>query len=42
MPCRTVALVLLLTGCAQQTAPILSPPPGGHDPLSKPPASLLK
>jgi hypothetical protein len=32
--------VLLLAGCGQPT-PVLSPPPGGHDALSQPPASLL-
>ena len=42
MPSRFVALLLLLAGCAQQTAPIYTPPPGGHDQLSKPPAALLQ
>ena len=32
--------VLLLAGCGQPR-PIYSPPPGGHDALSKPPAGLL-
>ena len=29
----------VLAAC-QQTAPIYDPPPGGHDSLSQPPASL--
>jgi hypothetical protein len=37
----TVMILALLAGCAQQSAPIFSPPPGGHDALSKPPAALL-
>jgi hypothetical protein len=37
-----VLLIGFLTGCQDQTAPIASPPPGGHDLLSKPPASLLR
>ena len=34
-------LMIVLAGCARQTAPIYSPLPGGHDALSKPPAPLL-
>ena len=30
----------ILAGC-QQTAPIYSPPPGGHDALSQPPRALV-
>ena len=40
MPFRLAVLILVLSGCAQQAAPIYSPLPGGHDALSKPPASL--
>ena len=34
-------LLLILAGCGQPTTPVYSPPPGGHDALSKPPAALL-
>ena len=32
----------LLGACQHQTDPIYSPPPGGHDALSKPPPALLQ
>jgi predicted small lipoprotein YifL len=41
-PIRLAALatLLLVAGCGKPT-PVYAPPPGGHDALSQPPASLL-
>ena len=36
-----LVLAFALLAACQQTAPILNPPPGGHDALSRPPTSLL-